>query len=109
MHSATAMTRAYSTVPVRVSNADMGTVTSIAAGTRAAYALDSHGHVWAWGEGFNGALGNNSNLGSSTPVRVSGLSDVTVTAVAGGLGTGYAVGSDRHVLGLGLGVLRSIG
>src|SRR5664279_4171495 len=93
----------YSTVPVQVWDLDMTRVTAIAAGTRAAYALDADGHVWAWGDGFYGALGNNSTLGSKIPVRLSGLSDVTVTAVAGGLSTGYTVGSDGAVRAWGWG------
>ncbi|HEY4990671.1 MAG TPA: MEDS domain-containing protein, partial [Nakamurella sp.] len=99
----------YSTVPVQVWDLDMTRVTAIAAGTRAAYALDADGHVWAWGDGFYGALGNNSTLGSKIPVRLSGLSDVTVTAVAGGLSTGYTVGSDGAVRAWGWGQYGQLG
>ena len=45
-----------STVPVEVSN--LSNIVSIAAGGNNCYALDSYGHVWAWGDGTDGELGN---------------------------------------------------
>ena len=51
--------------------------------------------VWAWGAGTQGELGNGFSETSGTPVRVSGLSDVT--DIAGGTNTGYALKEDGTV------------
>ena len=53
------------------------------------------GTVWSWGYGGAGALGNGSANGLSGPVRVSGLTGVTV--VAAGSQTGYALNRDGSV------------
>lgn len=47
-----------------------GTVTAIAAGGFSSLALTSDGSVWAWGQNDWGQLGNNSIIGSPTPVQV---------------------------------------
>ena len=63
-----------STVPVQVSN--LKNIVSIAGGFATGYALDSSGHVWAWGEGNYGQFGNETSLVDSfsiTPVQVSNL------------------------------------
>ncbi len=52
-------------------------VTAVAAGFDVGYALRRDGTVWAWGYGFNGALGNNGTVNSAVPVQVSGLTTVT--------------------------------
>jgi hypothetical protein len=42
------------------------------------YALKADGTVWSWGDGYRGALGNNTSGGASaTPVQVYGLSSCT--------------------------------
>jgi alpha-tubulin suppressor-like RCC1 family protein len=45
-------------------------VVAIAAGDYSSYAVKSDGSVWAWGNNFNGQLGNGSYNNSDTPVRV---------------------------------------
>jgi len=69
----------------------------IAAGlnSNTAYYLDSNGHVWAWGEGDHGELGNGTVNNSDTPVQVSNLSNIV--AVAGGQNNGYALDKSGHV------------
>ncbi|MCT2586690.1 RCC1 domain-containing protein [Actinophytocola gossypii] len=83
-----------STVPVRVNN--LSGVTDIAAGLFAAYAVDSQGNAWAWGDNFNGALGDGTMTERRSPVRVQGLSG-DVVQVAGGYDTGYALLADGTV------------
>ncbi len=67
--------------PVRVGG--LTGVTAIAAGGEHALALDSSGAVSAWGENFDGQLGNGGPPGASdVPVTVQGLS--TAVAVSAG-------------------------
>jgi alpha-tubulin suppressor-like RCC1 family protein len=43
-----------------------------------AYAIDSHGNLWAWGLNSGGQLGNGTNRGRQLkPAKVTGLSNVT--------------------------------
>lgn len=58
-------------IPVQVS--DLKNIVSIAGGFATGYALDSSGHVWAWGEGDYGQFGNGKSESSVTPVQVSNL------------------------------------
>lgn len=84
-----AATRKSST-PVRV--AGLSGITQVAAGTLDGYALDSTGHIWAWGDGWNGALGDGTGRSSDVPVRVKGLSDAAqISAV-----DDYASALDAH-------------
>ena len=80
-----------STTPVQVGG--LTSVSAVAAGDEAAYALRSDGTVWAWGRGHYGALGNGAMLDSNVPVRVAGLTGVTAIASAGY--TGYALKDGR--------------
>jgi len=61
----------------------------------AAYYLDSSGHVWAWGSGGFGQLGNGAGNDSATPVQVSNLSHIV--AIAGGDNQGQALDKSGHV------------
>ncbi len=51
----------------------MGTIVAVAAGLNHTVALDSVGHVWAWGNNFDGQLGDGSNTNHGTPVEVHDL------------------------------------
>jgi alpha-tubulin suppressor-like RCC1 family protein/putative cell wall-binding protein len=93
-----------SNVPVEVS--DLSNIVSIAAGGNSCYALDNGGHVWAWGEGDFGELGNGTKgtrlttgeypiYGSTVPVQVSNLTDIV--SITAGESTGYALDSSGHV------------
>jgi hypothetical protein len=103
-----------SDVPVQVHGAgDVGFLTdvlAVAAGGNFSLALVSDGTgdgvsndgtVWAWGDNFNGQLGNNSPASSNVPVQVHGVGDVgfltDVVAVAAGSAHSLAVKSDGTV------------
>ena len=58
------------TTPAQVPG--LASVQSVAAGSRIAFAVQSDGTVWAWGDNTYGALGDGTTASSSTPVRVGG-------------------------------------
>jgi len=80
--------------PVQVSTGS-ATVTAIAAGYDHSLALFSNGTVWAWGDNWNGQLGNGTTTNSFTPVQVSKL--FGVTAIAAGDSHNLALLSDGTV------------
>lgn len=93
-----------STVPVEVSK--LSNIVSIAAGRNSCYALDRSGHVWAWGQGDSGQLGNgttgsqldfekNTPYGSTVPVEVANINHIV--SITAGESTGYALDSSGRV------------
>ncbi len=71
--------------------------TQIAQGQNTGYGLSADGHVYAWGSNGGGQLGNGTTATSTTPVRVlpgAMPAGVTVTRIAAGWQSGYALGSD---------------
>lgn len=85
--------------PVQVAN--LSGIIAIASGANNGYALDNTGHVWAWGRGSQGQLGNGSTSDKTTPVQVANLSGIV--AITGGSSTGYALDSTGHVWAWGQG------
>jgi alpha-tubulin suppressor-like RCC1 family protein len=87
---------ADSSVPVQVSG--LTNVVAIANSGATGYAVRDDGTVWAWGSNASGALGRpSSDLGfSTTPLQVTGLSDITQVAAGGA--TGYALTKGGDVL-----------
>jgi Regulator of chromosome condensation (RCC1) repeat len=88
------------------------TGTAIAAGQDTSYAIGSDRNLSASGENEVGQLGDGTDTGpdvctqplglpnepcSTVPVRVSLPSGVTLTAIAAGYESGYAIGSDSHL------------
>lgn len=57
------------------------TYVALASGGATSYAIDTHGHVWAWGEGKYGELGNGTERNSLKPVEtIRAASMVSSTA-----------------------------
>ena len=98
-----------SNTPVVVSLPSGVTPTAIAGGYESAYAIGSDMKLYAWGDNFYGELGNGGTANSDTPVVVSLPSGVTPKAIAGGGGTGYAIGSDGNLYSWGYNVYGQLG
>lgn len=60
-------------------------------------ALASDGSVWAWGRNNAGQLGLGDTFDRSAPVRVAGLGDRTITAIAAGSAHSLALDSEGSV------------
>jgi alpha-tubulin suppressor-like RCC1 family protein len=90
-----------SATPVQVTGLGGLKIVAIAAGYYSAYALDSTGHVWAWGWNFIGQLGNGTipASGSPVPVQVSGLP--FIKSIAAGQSVAFALDSSGNVWGWG--------
>ena len=67
-----------STAPVEIKSDS--TFTGIAAGAHHSLALDSEGHLWAWGYNNDGQLGDGTDANRKIPVEVK--SDSTFTGIA---------------------------
>jgi alpha-tubulin suppressor-like RCC1 family protein len=81
---------------------------SVAAGSWHSLILGSDGTVWSFGRNNVGQLGNGNNLGQSTPVQVSGLSNIV--SVAAGGDASYAIrGSDGAVFAWGANASGQLG
>ncbi len=87
--------------PVNVNLPAGVTITAIAAGDEHSLALTSTGTVLAWGDNFDGQLGDGTNTNRSTPVDVNLPTGVTVTAITGGNLHSLAVTSTGTVLAWG--------
>jgi alpha-tubulin suppressor-like RCC1 family protein len=68
----------------------------VSAGGEHALALSDTGEVWAWGNNTSGELGDGTTRGSILPVRVIGLTGVTLIAAGGGHSLAYR-GSDGSI------------
>lgn len=103
--------------PVAVDLSALGGVApvAIAAGTDMAFVLDADGHVWAFGGDGSGELGDGGASGGAlTPQQVpldnplTGQAD-SITAIAAGGSTGYAIDAGGHVLSWGYGADGELG
>jgi alpha-tubulin suppressor-like RCC1 family protein len=107
-------------LPVVVSFPSGVTPKAVAAGGDFAVAIGSDGKLYAWGDNQTGELGNGTNTGpdacappqfacGTTPAPVLLPSGVTPTAIAGGFGTAYALGSDGKLYAWGEDSLGELG
>jgi alpha-tubulin suppressor-like RCC1 family protein len=80
--------------------------TSLAVGTAQACAVLGTGAAKCWGKNTNGQLGNGATTNSSTPVAVTGLTNVvaiatggshSLAAIAGGTAKGWGLNTDGQV------------
>ena len=99
----------FSDTPVLVSLPTGVTADAVSGGYESAYAIGSDGNLYAWGDNFYGELGNGGATNSDTPVAVSLPSGVIPQAIAGGGGTGYAIGSDGNLYAWGLNASGQLG
>ncbi len=87
------------TMPAQVTG--LANITAIAAGDSHMLALASNGTVWAWGNNYDGQLGNGSSCNfTNRPVQVLGLSNVT--AIAAGANHSLALKADGTAWAWGL-------
>ena len=83
-----------SSSPVQVQN--LYNIVAISASTAHTVALRNDGTVWAWGiNGFSGALGDGTNVDSSTPVQVQNL--LNIIAISAGHSRTFALRNDGTV------------
>lgn len=73
-----------SSFPVQVRTSGVTAITAVSAGFSHTLAVAEDGTAWAWGYNLCGQLGNGSTTSSNTPVQVTGLSGMNVTAVSAG-------------------------
>jgi alpha-tubulin suppressor-like RCC1 family protein len=88
-----------------------GTV-SYGGSSHAVEALSEDGHVWSWGLGTSGQLGNGEGSNSSIPVQVvvdGGQPLSNIIAISGGLNHVLALDAGRHVWAWGNGALGGTG
>ena len=88
-----------------------GTIVQISTSNSASYALTKSGEVWAWGVGRGGALGNGTELKSTTtPVQVQFPTGVKITSLPSPMpfDTGMAIDSNGNVWGWGANVEGSL-
>jgi len=83
-----------SNTPVKVPLPSGVTASAISAGSSFAMAIGSNGTLYAWGDGGQGQLGDNTTANSSSPVAVQMPSGVTASVIALGTDHALAIGSN---------------
>ncbi|WP_339250843.1 fibronectin type III domain-containing protein [Paenibacillus sp. FSL P2-0136] len=80
---------------------------AVSAGSDQTYALKSDGSVWAWGNNYQGQLGNGTATSSNKAIQTVNLT--SITAVSAGGSYGLALKSDGSVWGWGDNSLGQLG
>ncbi len=75
----------------------------VGAGSGVSCAVRSDSKVACWGDGSDGALGNGSNVSESSPVVVSGLTNVVSVAVGGAFACAVIIDGEVFCWGLNFG------
>jgi len=89
-------------------------IRKVAAGYKFSLGVDALGQVWAWGDNFNGTLGNGNNTDGSLAARVIDPADPSgfltgVIDIACANYTAYAVKSDGSIVAWGSGSFNAFG
>lgn len=100
--------------PVQVDMSAMvgDTITHIAAGDASAYALASDGSIYAWGDNGSGQLGDGSmftDRHTAIEVNISAMVGDTITQIAAGGSTAYALAADGSIYAWGAGTYGQVG
>jgi alpha-tubulin suppressor-like RCC1 family protein/subtilisin family serine protease len=83
----------YSPSPTRLG---LSSFSAVAAGLYFSLALRSDGTVWGWGDN-GGQLGDGTTVRRYSPVQVTGLNGITITAIAAGNSHSLGLSSDGTV------------
>lgn len=94
----TAVSVVFKVNPSDTSTQTLSNITAVAAGGNHSLAMDNQGKVWSWGANYAGQLGNNSNIQSTTAVKVA---DPVTGAQFGGVSAIAAGGSHSLALASG--------
>jgi alpha-tubulin suppressor-like RCC1 family protein len=84
-------------------------VTALREGGQFTVALTTKGQVLAWGDNFDGELGDGTDLNRALPVRVKLPQGVTVTAISAGADSTLALTKSGRVLSWGGNVVGQLG
>src|SRR5664280_2079573 len=99
-----------SPTPVVVSLPSGVEPTAVAAGFETGYTIGSDGRLYGWGDNYYGELGTGTSLtDSAVTVVVPRPAGVMPLAIAGGAGTGYALGSNGTLYAWGLNASGQLG
>jgi alpha-tubulin suppressor-like RCC1 family protein len=98
-----------SSVPIPVTLPAGVIPTAVSEGSGTSLVLGSNGHVYAWGDNEFGQLGDGSTNDAQTPVQVSLPAGVAAIAVAAGLDTSLALGSNGTVYAWGSNLAGQLG
>jgi alpha-tubulin suppressor-like RCC1 family protein len=84
-------------------------VTALREGGQFTVALTTKGQVLAWGDNFDGELGDGTDLNRALPVRVKLPKGVTVTAISAGADSALALTRSGRVLSWGANLVGQLG